>query len=88
LLFRAAGNGVALEVVLEALAELEVVAVLGADAWAVAPADGARVTPGAVEPPQPATAAAHAIRALVRVIGLRMEVPEGSEHTEMLCKSL
>jgi hypothetical protein len=81
LLFRAAGNGVALAVVLEALAELEVVLVAGAETWAVAPADGARVTPGAVELPQPATAAAHAIRTLGRTIDLRMEVPEGSEHT-------
>jgi hypothetical protein len=86
LVFRAAGSGVVLVLVLDAVVEL--VLVVGAAAAAVAPADGARVTPGAVELPQPATAAAHAIRAQVRVIGLRMEVPEGSEHTEMLCKSL
>ena len=78
LVFSAAGSGVVLVLVLEAVVE-ELALVAGADAAAVAPAPGAWVTPGAVELPQPATAAAHAIRAKVRVIGLRMEVHESSE---------
>jgi hypothetical protein len=48
----------------------------------VPPADGASWTPAAEEElPHPATAAAIAIRAHVSVIGLRMEVLEGSETT-------
>jgi hypothetical protein len=80
LVFRAAGSGVVLVLVLVVLAELELEEVAGADAWAVAPADGASVTPGAVEPPHPATTAATAATEQVRMIGLRMEVPESSER--------
>ena len=79
LVFSAAGSGVVL--VLVALVVVLDDAVVGVEVTAasVAPPEGARVTPGAVELPQPATAAATANRAHVSVRGLRMEVPEGSE---------
>jgi hypothetical protein len=77
LVFSAAGSGVVLVLVELVVVEVLVVGVTDA---AVAPAEGASCTPGAVELPQPATAAASPITAHVSVIGLRMEVPEGSER--------
>jgi hypothetical protein len=81
LVLSAAGSGIVL-----VLVELVVVVVVADElavevtAASVAPPCGASWTPAAEElPPHPATAAAIAIRAHVSVIGLRMEVPEGSE---------
>jgi uncharacterized protein (DUF169 family) len=82
LVFSAAGSGVLL-VLVELVVVADAVAEVEAEVTAasVAPLEGARVTPGAVELlPQPATAAVTANRAHVSVIGLRMEVPEGSER--------
>ena len=81
LVFRAAGSGVLLVVVLVALAEALVVAEVLAAAVLVAevaPPDGASWTPGAVELlllPQPATAAASATAAQVMVVVFRMRGP-------------
>jgi hypothetical protein len=87
LLLSAAGSGVVGVVVLLVVLELDADEVAGAAAAAVAPADGASWTPGAVELPHPARAAASASRAEVMMIGLRMEGPEGSERAWKLCKS-
>jgi hypothetical protein len=83
------GNGV--EEVLEAevvvaLAEALVVAVTGS---AVAPLEGARTMPGAVELPQPASTAASASTAKMSgsVFCLSMNVPEGSESAQPAIRS-
>jgi hypothetical protein len=68
------------------LVELELTLVAGAEASAVAPAEGAGVTPGALELPHPAAASARRAIEQMRVIGLRMEVVEGSERLEDVSK--
>ena len=61
LVFSAAGSGVVLVWVLVALALVVASSWRVVTAAAVAPLEGASLTPGAVELPQPATAAASAI---------------------------
>jgi hypothetical protein len=79
LVLSAAGSGIVLVLVELVVVVAEELAV-EVTAASVAPPCGASWTPAAEELlPHPATAAAIAIRAHVSVIGLRMEVPEGSE---------
>jgi hypothetical protein len=81
LVFNAVGTGAAAVLaLLVVVAEAELEAVVGVTEAAVAPAEGASWTPGAAELPQPATATASPTSADAMVIGLRMEVPEGSER--------
>ncbi|HEY1712166.1 MAG TPA: hypothetical protein VGG07_04645 [Solirubrobacteraceae bacterium] len=91
LVFKAAGSGVLLVVVLVALAEALVVAEVLAEAVLVAevaPACGASWTPGAVEPllllpPQPARTAASDNAAQVIVVVFRMRGPRVASEAKI-----